>query len=335
MPRPIPRPGRSGIPSPGVLVQACREHHAAHWSSPTPVSPRFLKVSGNESGALDRCSAPRGGQGKDARRAVRLSDKDQRGWTISCMNQLPEEPAVIDKWLAAPVTGRQTVVNWTSQETLGQLASGFQHAAEQLVHAWPDDQYDGVLPPIMYLYRHAIELALKATITSATQFLGEIGQLPEDGVPLAELPGWLRGRRNSKGAQYRPAPNPGHDLSELRSYLVHLLKQDSLFPQLDSDLENTDRTGRLLEELHQLDPDGSGLRYPARWDPAAGANISTSRPGVKRNKRGVSEVGSGSVLLDIDRMSEDLGALLARILAIDDTITEERLGPLTWSREGL
>jgi len=82
----------------------------------------------------------------------------------------PEHPSVIDGWLNAPVTGRHAVVNWTPEENLVTLSAGFESAAVHLADEWPAHRDDAMVVPIIYLYRHAVELALKAAIISATTF---------------------------------------------------------------------------------------------------------------------------------------------------------------------
>jgi len=238
-----------------------------------------------------------------------------------------EQHSVIDQWLNAPAAGLPAVVNWAPEEDHATLSAGFENAAHILAGGWQTLRDDGVVVPIIYLYRHAVELTLKATITSATSFLDRVGELPEDCVLHPDLPRWLRGQGGRLDSPWKLSP--GHNLDQLTRYLQHLITLPQLFPGEESGLEPGGWYRRLLAELHDLDPDGSGLRYPTRWNALANAQTRTRRPGVPDE----GDLPERNILLDVDLMSQDFQKLLGRLGAINDRVTEERLKPLSWERD--
>jgi hypothetical protein len=118
--------------------------------------------------------------------------------------------------------------------------NGFRSAAQRLalqVCDAPSEQ-DFLIYPIVYLYRHHIELALKQTLTGASALLDR--ELSKD---------------DNKALQ-------GHGLSELWQVVRPLL--DAVCEAVDNpvfpakDLEGIDS---YVRQLHEHDPDGQRFRY--------------------------------------------------------------------------
>lgn len=210
----------------------------------------------------------------------------------------------MDGWLDPPRGGRLPgVVNWTLGVDYLTDAGSFESAADTLVEGWQLYTNDGLLKPILYLYRHAAELHLKAAIKVANECVAE---------PDPDIDGWLR--TPGRG---------GHSLVALRDRLLDLLNR----PELNSGhlpLGEESLEGRLLVELHALDPRGDELRYPSRWDAIAKANVATRMPG------GADTVGR-SVLIDVERMGADLSNLNTHLGGIHDWLYEQRYRPMTES----
>lgn len=175
------------------------------------------------------------------------------------MSSGSESPSVMDGWLEPrPGAGLPGVVNWWPDVDYLSDASSFESAASTLVAGWQRHTDDGLIKPILYLYRHAAELHLKAAIMIANECVHE---------PYAGLDRWLRSSQDG-----------GHSLEALRTRLLQLLRR----PELQCDrlpLGEDSTEGRLLAELHELDPRGDELRYPSRWDANAKASVRTRMPG--------------------------------------------------------
>lgn len=214
----------------------------------------------------------------------------------------PDTGSVMDGWLDPPRSQRLPgVVNWTLGADYLTDACSFESAADALVAGWPRYTHDGLLKPILYLYRHAAELHLKAAIKVANKCVAE---------PDPDIDRWLRSPRMG-----------GHSLVALRDRLLDLLNR----PELNSvhpTLGEESLEGRLLVELHELDPHGDELRYPSRWDATARANVATHMPG------GADTVGR-SVLIDVERMGADLSSLNTHLGGIHDWLYEQRYRPMT------
>lgn len=138
------------------------------------------------------------------------------------------------------------------------IAMGFADAAHVLVRRWlAGHPNDGHLLPIIWLYRHALELALKENIRDAAACLTGLGADDKD-LQQDVLDEWLR-----RGA--------GHKLATLA------MKLDDLLTRLE--LENlSTETHDVLHELHALDPAGDAFRYAEVWDPAHKRVVAAPRP---------------------------------------------------------
>lgn len=215
-------------------------------------------------------------------------------------------PSVMDGWLNPdPSSGLPGVVNWWPDVNYLSDATSFESAADALVSGWRQHTNDGLLKPILYLYRHAAELHLKAAIQLANDCADE---------PFPDLDAWLR----------TPRKGGGHSLAALRDRLLDLLSRPEL---RTSHLPLGDDTpeGRLLSELHELDPRGDELRYPTRWDATSKTSVKTRMPG------GADTLGA-SVLIDVEKMGADLAALNVHLGGIFDWLYEERYRPLVDQR---
>lgn len=139
------------------------------------------------------------------------------------------------------------------------ISLGFADAAWTLVARWVDQRQpkDGHLLPIIWLYRHALELVLKHNIREAADCLVDRGET--DGrLDREALDEWLRRKA-------------GHKLASLASRLDELLTMLKL-ENLPSE------THDVLQELHALDPGGDAFRYATVWSPAHGRTVSAPRP---------------------------------------------------------
>lgn len=210
-----------------------------------------------------------------------------------------EMPGVMGAWLTTKSgPGLPGVVNWSPQIDYLTDAGSFENAASALVRGWQQYTDDSLLKPILYLYRHSTELHLKAIIQLANDCVD---------VPFPDLDAWFRKARKGGG---------GHSLAALRGRLIDLLSQPEVqcpVPPLSEDTLE----GRLLSELHELDPRGDELRYPTRWDAEAEASVTTRMPG------GANTLGR-SVLIDVEKMGADLAALTLTLGGIYDWLYEER-----------
>lgn len=122
------------------------------------------------------------------------------------------------------------------------LAEGFAEAAEATFDRWKSEPRlgDKLLLPMIYNYRHALELALKQAIRDAAVVTR---------VDVAVDP-WLQPGALNEHLKYKK----GHRLEPLGRMLADLLARIGLegLPQ---------GTTSLLARLHQLDKTGEAFRY--------------------------------------------------------------------------
>lgn len=161
------------------------------------------------------------------------------------------EPAAND------VSFRRNAVQWPdgNDATIG---AGFIEIADIAVKHWADvGPNDLLLMPIIYDYRHGLELLLKEAIRRAAQCLREDGHTDDELQP-AQLETWLSKRA---GHQLRQLAN------RLDSYLARLNEQT-----LPAD------TVEVLEAVHDLDPGGDTFRYTTTWSKQDRRHVPAPRP---------------------------------------------------------
>ena len=108
-------------------------------------------------------------------------------------------------------------------------ACGYKDGAERVYESWVSLGDDSLVFPIVFLYRHYVELRIKELLQSAEKYLD---------IPR----GW----------------QSNHKIEELWELLTQLLSQ--IFPdEPKADLQNA---GRLVRELAEGDPLSFNFRYP-------------------------------------------------------------------------
>jgi len=148
---------------------------------------------------------------------------------------------------------------------------GFTNAAETLVQSVVDGKQraDRIAWPLLYLYRHTVELALKECISEAACYLGD-------------------------------SPNPPihHRLKDLKKTLfLQFEKLD--FPMND---DSTIAFSNVLDELDQFDPSGTTFRYPTDRK-GAPHNLPMSHVDIVDLQRGVMKL-----LNFLDCVSQELAS---------------------------
>lgn len=112
-------------------------------------------------------------------------------------------------------------------------ACGYKEAAERVYESWIALSDDSLVFPIVFLYRHYVELRLKELLQSAERYL----DLPRE---------W----------------QCNHNIVDLWGHLAQLLPR--IFPdEPGADLRNA---GRLIRELSEVDPFSFHFRYPEGKD---------------------------------------------------------------------
>jgi hypothetical protein len=141
----------------------------------------------------------------------------------------------------------------------GVLGFGYADAGRTLVEKWVTERSanDSHLMPIIWLYRHALELDLKACIRVAARCLAKEAKAGPSETPAA-LGEWLR---------------------RTASHQLRLLAQrlDSYLVQLDTEPLPLE-VRAVLEELHDLDPGGDNFRYATRYDRTSNSEVKAKRP---------------------------------------------------------
>lgn len=137
---------------------------------------------------------------------------------------------------------RDTAIIGGHMENDGVLAMGFLDAADVLVNHWRDHRPNDLLVlPILNLYRHGIELALKDQIREAAT------RLRADGITELDLAAEAVDRHLST------THSIGELVAELNTCLGRL--------QLGPNDRLPDDTVEVLDSLHLLDEKGQALRY--------------------------------------------------------------------------
>ncbi|MCC5074254.1 hypothetical protein VDR70_015815 [Xanthomonas campestris pv. campestris] len=123
---------------------------------------------------------------------------------------------------------------------------GYKEAADRLVRSIQDGQHgqDYLVYPILFLYRHWIEISLKALIQQC-QLLAGI-ERPE--------------QKRKMNPQERAERAQGHDLIALWGYLQSIVPQ--IYPAFETDADLIDGLSVAVAAFSHHDSSGDGARYP-------------------------------------------------------------------------
>jgi hypothetical protein len=159
---------------------------------------------------------------------------------------------------------RNTAIIGGPWESDGALALGFFEVADIAVKRWKSGRRnDLTVVPIIYNYRHGIELALKAGIRQAAACLRVDGVMDPD-VQASEVDQWM---------------SKTHSIEQLVNRLTGLLGRLQLGPGQQLPAETRD----FLSKLHLLDHDGQAFRYTAvKTGPRGAPALERVRPGEQR-----------------------------------------------------
>jgi hypothetical protein len=175
-----------------------------------------------------------------------------------------------------------------SHEGLGYYAAAYKEAAEELVQAVLDQRAaaDSAIYPILYLYRHYVELMLKEII-----YLGEA----------------LEKKRTASGHEH-------HSVDKLWREVRQILERT--FPE--GQREGTDSVERVVLELAKIDPSGEAFRYPWKRKKTGGGttwpnSVQLNLENLRQVIRGVSALldGSCDAMDEMLRTQADMDADLA------------------------
>jgi hypothetical protein len=141
---------------------------------------------------------------------------------------------------------------------------GFFDIADTAVERWKAGrQNDAIVIPIIYNYRHGIELALKEGIREAAACLRGDG-VADLNVQADEVDMWM---------------SDVHSIEKLVNRLIRLLGRLQLGPSQQLPPETID----VLKKLHLLDQHGQAFRYSAEKTGPRGARVlERVRPGEQR-----------------------------------------------------
>lgn len=150
---------------------------------------------------------------------------------------------------------------WESDST---LAFGFFELADAAVERWKaGHRNDAIVIPIIYNYRHGIELALKEGIREAAVCLRRDGAA-DPAVQADQVDQWM---------------SATHSIEQLVNRLTRLLGQLQLGPGQQLPAE----TLAVLRKLHVLDHHGQAFRYSAvKTGPRDARVLERVRPGEQR-----------------------------------------------------
>jgi hypothetical protein len=159
---------------------------------------------------------------------------------------------------------RNTAIIGGPWESDGSLAMGFFEIANIAVERWKAGRRnDAIVIPIIYNYRHGIELALKEEIRQAAACLRDDG-VADPGVQVKEVNNWV---------------SATHSIEELVNRLTELIDQLDLGPGQQLPAETRD----VLTKLHVLDQHGQAFRYSAvKTGPRGARALERVRPGQQR-----------------------------------------------------
>jgi hypothetical protein len=186
---------------------------------------------------------------------------------------------------------RNTAIIGGPWESDGSLAFGFFELADAAVERWKaGHRNDAIVIPIIYNYRHGIELALKEEIREAATCLRHDGVTGPD-VQDDEVDQWLSGI---------------HSIEQLVNRLTKLLGQLKLGPGQQLPAETLD----VLRKLHVLDQNGQAFRYSAvKTGPHGQRILERVRPGQQQfDLVAVAEALRDAGTMVLDGVSGVLGA---------------------------
>ena len=156
---------------------------------------------------------------------------------------------------------RDTAVIGGPWENDGSMAFGFLKLADEAMERWKaGPRNDAVVVPIIYNYRHGIELALKAEIREAAlRRRRDVAAGPD--LQTDKVDEWL---------------SRTHSIEQLVDRLTELLSQLQLGPNQQLPAE----TLAVLRKLHVLDHSGQAFRYSAvKTGPKNARVLEPVRPG--------------------------------------------------------
>lgn len=170
-------------------------------------------------------------------------------------------------------------------ETDAVLGYGYQRAADLLVEIWPQERDDNLLPPIVLLYRHSLELHLKSAIATAERAKQAAGLLHDTPHVLAT---WFKQKVR-------------HNLDELADRL------DGSLSDLDEG-EIGPHVRAVIAELNGVDSGGENFRYSWSTVKRDGAHhvVSADRPAGRDGR------------VDIVRLGGTLAEAIRHFRAIED-----------------
>jgi hypothetical protein len=159
---------------------------------------------------------------------------------------------------------RSTAIIGGPWESDSSLALGFFELADIAVERWKAGRRnDAIVIPVIYSYRHGIELALKEEIREAAACLRRDGITGPE-VQADEIEQWL---------------SATHSIGRLVNRLTKLLDQLNLGPGQQLPAETLD----ILAKLHLLDHDGQAFRYSAvKVGPHGQRVLERVRPGQQQ-----------------------------------------------------
>jgi hypothetical protein len=182
------------------------------------------------------------------------------------------------------------------------MAFGFFELADAAVERWKaGHRNDAVVIPIIYNYRHGIELALKAEIREAAECLRR-GGVTGPHVDTDEVDHWM---------------SATHSIEQLVSRLTRLLQELQLGPGQEIPAE----TLEVLGKLHVLDQHGQAFRYSA---------VKTG----PRGRRVLQQVRPDQQEFDLVAVAEALSQagsmLLGGVSGVLDAYTEHQAAMADW-----
>lgn len=136
----------------------------------------------------------------------------------------------------------RALLGYTRDAPWWAYAEGYKEAGDRLVAGIDAGQHgqDFLVFPILFLYRHYLELTIKGQIRECQLLLG------------------IKRPSNPKSAAQRTLAAQGHSLAELWAYLQQLV------PHVYPDLPGTvvSEIDRVVQAFANLDPGGDEARYP-------------------------------------------------------------------------